>query len=149
MSHELRPVIDMESLIDRLDIVLGEAGLEKESRPTALIALAFCDLLKESLDENQVEAVDAAHQFWFYGDSNARERWLVVLSGKLDSDQEQASRSLAAINRLVWTALNANTGLSSYTGEFLVGLGEDAGLDFKKMTEVFSEHIPGFNGVST
>jgi hypothetical protein len=137
---------DIEKPFDRLDEVLHDGCLEHDTRRTGLVALAFCDLLAGQLDSEQSSAVEAARRFWNGAPTDEYHRALSGFAKRVDADQKQAqaNRRGAAINRLVWTALNANTGFSGLAGEFLVALGADAGLSAQEMAGALSRHVPGF-----
>ena len=145
MAAEDHSSKSIETLIDRLDEVLEKADLKDNFRDTALIGLAFCDLLAASLDDHQKEAVEAARNFWDGRNPDVHREFVYAFAGIIDSDMRTGTaRRQAALNRIIWIALNTNTALTGYACEFLIGLGSDAGLNIQQMTDIFSEHVPGF-----
>lgn len=145
MNHKTSLSIDVDMLRDRLDLALLDVDHINDFSRTALVALAFCDLLAEALDQHQRDAVDVARQFWAGADSGAHQKRVVEFAKIIHDDQiSSADRQKSAINRLVWTALNTNTKFSAYAAEFLLGLGEAAGLDARQMEQAFAEFVTNF-----
>jgi hypothetical protein len=132
-------------LMDRIDSLLARADLGKDVRRGALVALTFCDLLIDLLDNNQRRAVEVAREFLARGHSDDHRHYVSIFANVIDADMRQGvDRRKSAINRLVWSALNTNTEFTGYATEYLVGWGEDAGLTVQAMSEVFSKYVPGF-----
>lgn len=145
MNHKTSLSTDVDTLKDRLDLALLDIDYLNDFSRTALVALAFCDLLAESLDQRQKGAVEVARQFWAGADSGAHQQHVVEFAKIIHDDQiSNTDRHKSAINRLVWTALNTNTKFSAYAAEFLLGLGDAAGLDARQMEQAFAEFVTNF-----
>ena len=136
--------MSVSTLVDRLDEILTEQNVTEDFRSSALIALAFCDLLTSSLDENQKKAVEAAHMFWLGEDRGEHRKFVNEYAERISPRQIKLTPQEVAIDRLIWCALNNNTQFSSYTGEFLLGIGEQAGLQTQQMGDILSKLVPGF-----
>lgn len=131
-----------EELVYRIDTALEGVDLGKDFRRGGMIALAFCDLLRSCLNETQKEAAEAAREYWSGNDSGNHRTYVHIFADVTRRDQvEGADRASAAINRLVWVALNTNTEFSGYQAEFLTFLGVDAGLSVQAMSDVFSKYV--------
>ncbi|MEZ5546025.1 MAG: hypothetical protein R3F10_12690 [Lysobacteraceae bacterium] len=143
-SNELHP-LDYSSVAGWLDDVLVTASFDNDAWRKAQIAIAFCELISNALDSSQLDAVAHAKHFWATGDETRHAEMLEEFARKMDADaRTKASAHDAAMNRLVFSALSKNTGLTSYAGDFLIGLGADAGVSADQMAQVFSELVPGF-----
>lgn len=136
MTNDLKSQADLQAVLGQ---VLEAACLENDVCERAMLALAFCDLLSPRLDHDQRSAVKAAREFWTFQRSEARDSWLKAYSSKLDSQGR-----LDTVDRIVWSALTAPDGLSSYMGEFLVGLAFEAGLSRSAVLQALSSSVPGF-----
>lgn len=137
---------EIAELMHRLDEVLAKGHFDRDFRRTALIGLEFCDLLASSLNDQQRNTIEVARQHLSGHKSDSYEKCLNEMTKIIDLNQRlKSEKSDFAVNRIIWTALNENTGLSDYTGDFLVGLGVDAGLNAKQMSDVFARHVPGFD----
>jgi hypothetical protein len=136
---------DIQVLTECADVAILRTGSSSEPKRMALIALAFCDLFTEKQNESQRRAVQVARQFWTGGDADDYLDCVNKYAEIIDLDQlNHVNRRDAAMNRLVWTALNANGELDGYACEFLINLGEDAGLNANQMALILSENIQGF-----
>lgn len=135
---------EVGALMDRLDELVTIDESQNDWRTPPAIAVDFCDLLFESLDANQRDGLAAAHAWWDRGDAEAHKKFVAVFAKVIDQDIKNGEPPRqAAINRLVWCALNVNTPFCSYAAEFVTGLGKDAGLTATQMTGVFAKYVPG------
>jgi len=135
---------EVGALMDRLDELVTIDESQNDYRTSAAIAVDFCDLLFESLDANQKDGLAAAHAWWKNADVEAHRKFVSVFADVIDQDMKnRAPPRQAAINRLVWSALNVNCPFCSYAAEFVTGLGKDAGLTARQMTDVFAKYVPG------
>lgn len=136
---------DIQLLTERADAAILRVGSSSEPKHMALIALDFCGLLADTQNESQRHAVQVARQFWAGKNTDAHLECVNEYAEIIDSDQlNHVDRRDAAMNRLVWTALNTNGELDGYACEFLINLGVDAGLNANQMSLILSEHIPEF-----
>lgn len=135
---------DIQVLTEQADAAILRAGLSGEPKRTALIALAFCDMLSDRQSEAQRQATQVARQFWAGASLDAHHERVDEYAKIIDMDQlNYVNRRDAAMNRLVWTALNTNGEFDGYACEFLINLGADAGLSASEMLGALSKHIPG------
>lgn len=133
---------DIRLLIDSAESTILGAKLSSEPRLTALIALAFCDLLINDMNEEQRQASLVARQYWEEGIDDVHREWVERLARITDFDQRNnASGRNVVVNRLVWTALNTHPEFDGYACEFLVILGARAGLKAGQMQEALSKYI--------
>lgn len=145
MTNHVFSFSDLSAVTARLDEVLCAASFDNDVWRKAQIAIAFCELLTGALDERQAQAVVIAKRLWDIGDDSGHAEMVDEFAKRMDADQRtKAGAQEAAINRLSFSALNKNTGLSSYAGDFLIGLGSDAGLTANQMATVFADLVPGF-----
>ncbi|WP_250623305.1 hypothetical protein [Pinirhizobacter soli] len=135
---------EVGALMDRLDEMVTIDESQNDIRTSAAIAVDFCDLLFESLDADQRDGLAAAHAWWNDGDVEAHRKFVSVFADVIDQDiKNRTPPREAALNRLVWCALNVNSPFCSYAAEFVTGLGKDAGLTARQMTDVFAKYVPG------
>lgn len=136
--------MDITTLVDQLDAALADGLFDSDVQRTSIIAIELCELLLDRLSSSQRAAIVAARDYWESGVDSDRLRFVEKFAKIIDEDQRRSVESeQRAMNRLVWTALNTNTGLSSYMCEFLVELGADSGLNADQMKLVFLK-----NGIS-
>jgi hypothetical protein len=124
---------------------MEESGmLPGDARCSAMVAAGFCRLLSGDFTRSQKVALEAAYEFWGGAGEVRRLAALHEYARIIDADGRQGTdRRSAAVNRLIWSSLNSVTGFSGYTGEFLMALGSEAGLNAEQMAEVLTECIPG------
>ena len=135
---------EIGALIDRLDEKIEIEDSDNDYRTTAAIAVDFCELLLASLDANQKDGLMAAHAWWDNSDAETHKKFVSIFAKVIDLDRANGvPPRQAAINRLVWTALNVNGPFCAYMAEFLADLGRGAGLTAKQMTDVFAKYVPG------
>lgn len=133
---------EIRLLIENAESAIVSTGISNEPRRTALIALSFCDMLIDGLNEEQRQAVQVAHRYWDEGGGDAYQEWVKRFAQITDFDQRNKINCHdTTVNRLVWTALNTNTEFDGYACEFLVNLGAKAGLNLGQMQEVLSKYI--------
>lgn len=145
MTDRVSSFTDLSAVTARLDEVLCAASFDNDARRKAQIAIAFSELLAGTLDAKQSEAIAVAKLLWATGDDSRHAEMVDEFAKRIDADQRTKSAvQEAAINRLVFSALSKNTGLSSYAGDFLIGLGTDAGLTANQMATIFASLVPGF-----
>jgi hypothetical protein len=145
MNNRVSRLSDLSLVTERLDHVLCSASYDNDVRRKVQIALAFCELLASHLDERQSEAVAVAKRVLASGEDPRHAEMIEEFARRTDVDQRMRTPAQrAALNRLIFSALNKNTGLSSDAGDFLIGLGTDAGLAANQMASVFAELVPGF-----
>jgi hypothetical protein len=144
VGKKMNESFDVRMLVENADAAIANVGLSSEPKRTALVGLAFCDLLVNAMNESQQRAVQAAHQFWEKGDPDGHQKWVKRFAQITDFDQRnKINGNDAAINRLVWTALNTNTEFNGYACEYLINLGAEAGLAAAQMKNILSRYIPG------
>jgi hypothetical protein len=149
MSENPMPpsALTFKSLVDKIDSILNDEAHSKDTRSTALIALALGDLIASRLDDMQREALDTARVYWQQGGNDKqRLEFIETIGTRRDKDvRDGTMRSSAGYaNQIVWTALNANTGLSGFAGEFLVEIGTGAGLSPSQIESAFCKGLPAF-----
>ena len=114
----MMPPSSAEELVSTIDEVLEGVERHGDLRRGGLIALAFCDLLASSLNDEQRSAVEAARNYWNGIDAGDHLIYVKIFASITRRDQlGRAGGSGAAINRLVWCALNTNTEFSGYQAE--------------------------------
>jgi hypothetical protein len=129
-------------LIDDLDLAFTNRRISEDARNTAIVAIGFAELLRSAFDDFQKEALDVAKRFWFDGDEDGYNDHLVKFSRIVDADQKVATSSnMEAKNRIIWASLNRNTKFNGYAAEFLVLMGEKAGLTVQQMRDVIAACI--------
>lgn len=135
-----------KELLKRVDDVLWEGAYDTDVRSTALIGYELGELLRDGLDDQQKAALDAAKLFWFGNEKNEQERLAFVekIGARRDRDMRDGTSQTRRgyINQVIWTALNTNTGLSGFAGEFLVEIAEGSGLGFDQIAEAFEKILP-------
>ncbi|WP_157489509.1 MULTISPECIES: hypothetical protein [unclassified Lysobacter] len=137
-------IVTSSDLYEHIDAVLSTGYFDENTSLVPQAAIAFCRLLWDSLDATQRDGVAAAQNF-LNGKEESYAIQLNVFSRRIDQDPSLSEGGRpVALNRLVWTALNANTGLSDLAGEFLVELGLAAGLSPEQIATVFADLVPGF-----
>lgn len=135
---------EIGALMDRLDEKIETEDSVNDCRTTAAIAADFCELLLASLDASQKDGLMAAHAWWDNSDAETHKKFVSIFAKVIDLDRANGvPPRQAAINRLVWTALNVNGPFCAYMAEFLADLGRGAGLTAKQMTDVFAKYVPG------
>ncbi|URL60127.1 hypothetical protein IM816_08635 [Luteibacter flocculans] len=90
------------------------------------------------------KAIDVAERY-LLGDSSEHMACLVEVARHMDKivHDPAVDKAEKSLNRLIWCALVTNTELSGYACEFVVGLGEDIGLELDVMTEIVVHTVPG------
>jgi hypothetical protein len=138
---------DVKELSERLDVVLYDAPFENDSRRAAEISIEFCRFLTDQLDPTQQQALEVAERYWAAGKEERYVQMVEEFSRRIDFDQRSnAPEENSVVNRLIWSALNRNSGLSTYDGAFLIDCGLQAGLSPNQMAGVFGKYVPGFLG---
>lgn len=135
----------IDELYGKVEKVLSGGVYESDVRMNALIALDLASLLEGELDADQHTALSAARDWWSdRRDDQQRLKYLNLISDRQDaySRNGQDLSKIASINRLVFASLLDTTGLSAFSGEFLIGLAEAAGLSEDQIASVFSRYIP-------
>lgn len=142
-------VVDINNLVDRIDSVLADDHFEDDTRRTAVISVELCEAIFDELNVDQQGAVVAARRYLKHGVEVDRAKYVSLFAELLDSGAKKVDDAkMWARNRLVWAALNNNTGLSSYACEFLIGIGADAGLSIDQISSVFQRNIQGLDGAA-
>lgn len=135
-----------DDLLKRIDQLLWQDAYAADIRSTAVIGLGLGEFLRDSLDDVQRSALDAARAYWHGGGEDEKDRLAFVekIGMRRDKDaRDGKSRTREGYaNQIVWTALNANTGLSGFAGEFLVEIGEGAGLSIEQIESAFRKVLP-------
>lgn len=146
MTHASHQNVERDDLLTRIDELLWEDSYADDVRSTATISLELGELLRHKLDILQHAALDTAKTYWHGGGGNEKDRLEFVekIGMRRDKDvRDGTSRTPEGYaNQVVWTALNTNTGLSGFAGEFLVEIGEGAGLRIDQIEGAFLKIIP-------
>lgn len=146
MTRASNQNVERDELLKRIDELLWEDAYADDARSTAIISLEFGEFLREKLDALQRAALDAAKAYWHGGGGNEKQRLEFVekIGMRRDKDvRDGTSRTPEGYaNQVIWTALNANTGLSGFAGEFLVEIGEGAGLRIDQIEGAFRKAVP-------
>lgn len=145
MTRASNQNVEKDELLKRIDELLWEDAYADDVRSTAIISLELGEFLREKLDDLQRAALDVAKAYW-HGGGNEKQRLEFVeqIGMRRDKDvRDGTSRTREGYaNQVIWTALNANTGLSGFAGEFLVEIGEGAGLRIDQIEGAFRKAIP-------
>jgi hypothetical protein len=134
-------------LSDGIDLSLCGGAYNKDVRRTAEISLELCELVRSELNPVQASALDVAKGYW---EGNESEQQLVAkaetIAERLDRSQKsvEVSDRENILDRLVFCALNRNTGLSVLAGECLAELAEALELPVKNVSKAFSRRVPNF-----
>ena len=138
--------VERDELLKRIDELLWEDAYANAVRSAATIALELGELLREKLDDLQRAALDVAKAYWLDGGRNEQQRLELVekIGMRRDKDvRDGTSRTPEGYaNQVVWAALNTNTGLSGFAGEFLVEIGQGAGLRIDQIEGAFRRAVP-------
>jgi hypothetical protein len=129
-----------DKLLDQLDSALEDGALDNDTGAFARVALSLCEMALGHFDAEQRIATTAARKWLMEGESAERDKWSRIIGGKIGMD-----RPLPSPDRLIYSALNSNTGLNSYNAEFLAYLGADLGLNSDDIARAFSREISGFS----
>lgn len=138
-------MIDEDELFRRLDAILAGGKYDSDVRRAASLSIGLCELLLDAMDDVQLEGLDAARLFWA-GDETRYAHYLECFGKRIDADMGNSAANLRdkSISRLVWCTLVSNGGLSGLEGEFIVGVGIDAGLSPQQVAGVLAGCLPGF-----
>jgi len=134
-------------LLDCIDFSLHSDTYSKDVRKTAEIGIELCELVRSELDPAQTAALDAAKRYWEgNGSEEERIRNVETIAERLDRSRTSVedSERESTLDRLVFCALNTNTGLSVLAGEYLAELAEKLKLPAKDVGSVFSRRVPNF-----
>ena len=146
MTYVSRQNIEKGDLLKRIDELLWQDTYAGDVRATAVIALELGNFLKGALDDLQKAALDAAKAHWYEGGRNeeARLEFVERIGMRRDNDIRSGTNRTQSgyANQVVWTALNTNTPLSGFAGEFLVEIGERAGLSIGQIESSFRKVLP-------
>jgi hypothetical protein len=133
--------------LDKIDLSLHGDTYSKDVRKSAGIGIDICDLVRSELDPEQATALDVAKRYWDgSGSEQERLRSVETIAKRMDRSQKSVSGSEKKdiMDRLVFCALNTNTGLSVLAGEYLAELAEGLELPPENVRKVFSRHVPNF-----
>lgn len=132
----------LSTVLERLDLVLSSGCYDDDRDRFARVALELCELLLDHLDDDQRNGVDAAKAS-LSGFLGRTDSFIEVFSQRIDEERHgRIGRGKAAINRLVFSALSANTGLTDFAGEALVHWAAEAGLHPDQIDKVLIKHLP-------
>jgi hypothetical protein len=131
--------LPLDLLLDQLDSALEDGALDNDTKAFARVALSLCEMALGNFDAEQRIATAAARKWLMEGESAERDKWRRIIGGKIGMD-----RPLPSPDRLIYSALNSNTGLNSYNAECLAYLGTDLGLTPYDIAQAFSSGISGF-----
>jgi hypothetical protein len=138
---------DVDALYSRVERALADESFANDQLRYAMVWIGFCDLIAGQLDNEQRAAVEDARLFWSGGLSEpVRLETLERMAGRLSALHREGDGTspTEARMRLVWGALVTDGRLDVVAGEYLVGLGERAGLTAEEMSRVFAQHLPSF-----
>lgn len=132
---------------DRLAIFIEEQPAGWKPRHAALICLEIATLLREKLDNEQIQAISTARSFWC-GNGSKEDRDLFlekmwkrqdrIMAGGKDYTYE------GALNRIVTCSLVYSTALSPALCELLDELCTTLALGDSEITPIVRTVIPGF-----
>jgi hypothetical protein len=134
-------------LLDCIDLSLHSDTYAKDVRRAAEIGIELCELVRSELDPMQTAALEVAKRYWEgNGSEQERVKSVQAIAERLDRSQKsiEVSGRENILNRLVFCALNANTGLSVLAGEYLAELAEALRLPAKDVSNAFSRRVPNF-----
>jgi hypothetical protein len=135
---------EFAKLFSKVEDALESGQFADDIQLAAKVEVGLAELLIPMLDQEQLAALSAAKEFWSgQAENQIRLRYLERLSERQDRYLSPTSK-MADVNRLVFSCLTNNTGLSPYLGEYLVGLAENAGLTAEQVSRVFASHVPSF-----
>lgn len=144
MNKKLASPQTIDELLDCADRMASdyETKYSGDLKLIPAIAVDLCRLLANSLDDEQRSAVAAAHAHLLHEPPTEYARLMSEFAERIDADQrERVTGTRAALNRLVWTALNRNTKFSSFAVDFVVGLAIDNGLGVEQIYGVLRNRI--------
>jgi hypothetical protein len=132
-------------LLARLEQLLGADAYANDTSMVGRISLEMGTFISESLDKLQQAALDAASEYW-QGKSDEKDRmeFLSQLSARCSEDARL--RRIRGVdgyrNRLVFSALTSNTGMTGFAGEFLIEIGMGAGLSCDQVERSIRKVLP-------
>lgn len=137
---------EIEELLDRLDDALADGAHEHDIESKSRISIELCEHIRSRLDDEQRSALDAAISYWKdRRDNDKRLKHLTRIGNRREAyiNAGAANTVDACANQLVWSALNANTGLSILAAEYLVDAAAGAGLSRAQIERSFEVALPG------
>jgi hypothetical protein len=119
-----------------LDICLGDDRYAGDVVATHKLAVRLCEAIKNELSPECAKALDVANWHWSLNCDNERHaEQMEIFSRKIGSGE-------SPIDRLIWCALNANTGLSAYAAEYISDISFKCGLTVGDLRGIFSDLFP-------
>lgn len=143
--HEGRKGSAEDELLCRIDDLLSGGKHDAGIRSRAVISLELCELIKTSLDSLQLRAFEVATQYWHGPSPSDEDRMELAteIAKRCDQDVQEGRNEErgGCINRLLWNALNVNTGLDSFAAELLIEIAIGSGLNSDQIETAFSRVI--------
>ncbi|URX64357.1 hypothetical protein KR767_10050 [Luteibacter anthropi] len=131
-------------LVARIDEVLDSLDVSNDFHTVPTIAIAFCDVIHESLTTSQKCALAAARRYLSAGDGDEADKWILDLAKRVGKRYPAGTDPVdIERERLVWGTLNRNTVLSGVAIEFLLLTGQGAGLSFEQMCHAVKSAMSG------
>ena len=132
------------AVLDWIDENLSTGEFDNDKRRFTEIAITLCRVSQIELDSEQDAALKAAERYWAGTGSEAeRHHHLGVISERVNQAHGNAPKfgTGSVLDRLVFSSLNTNTGLSVFAGEYLVELSEALSLPPPQVGEAFSRSV--------
>ena len=140
-------MLSYANLLDKIDLTLHDGTYAADKTKIGKISIELCSLVQSELDSTQAYAVEEANRYWHgAGSEKARLGYLNVISDRLDKSSKSVANSgrSAVLDRLVFCALNTNSGLDVLAGEYIAELAEALGMSADDVGQVFARHVANF-----